>query len=89
MLMTCWWEFFDSKDLSHLRLEAYSNEIHQPKHMMSDVPNWFCPWAVFALPVGTVIIGEHGKFVPWWGPKHTVRIKKTWVPRDSTIDMEG
>ena len=58
--MTCWWEFFDSKDLSHLRLEAYSNEIHQPKQMMSDVPNWFCPWVVFALPFGTVIIGEHG-----------------------------
>lgn len=85
VLMTCWWEFFDSKHLSHLRpkaCSACSNEIHEPKQTMSDVPNWFCPWVVFALPAGTVIIGEHGKFVPWWGSEHTVRIKKTRVPRD-------
>ena len=34
--------------------------------------------------MGTVMIGERGKFVARWGPKHTVRINMR-VPRDRYI----
>ena len=72
VLMTCWWEFFDSK---HLRLEPCLKEIHEPNKWCQ----MFRIGSVLGLSLpclhGTVMIGERGKFVAWWGPKPTVRIR--------------
>ena len=81
VLTTCWWEFFDSK---HLRLEPCLNDIHEPNKWCQ----MFRIGSVLGLSLpclhGTVMIGERGKFVARWGPKHTVRINMR-VPRDRYI----